>query len=68
MSRCQDGVEIKSIIHIVLVRDMLQYVQDVRAVRGMVHNRSVWRGFVRENFVGDEPLTLTRCHSNMKPL
>ena len=45
---------------------------DIRQVRRMVHNRSVWRGFVRENFVGhyvgDEPLILTRCHSNMKPL
>ena len=32
----RDGVEIKSMIDLVLVkRDMLRYVQDVRAVRGM---------------------------------
>ena len=32
---------------------------DVREARRMVHDRSVWRGFVR----GNEPFTLTRCHS-----
>ena len=32
----QDGVEVKSMIDLVLVKkDMLHYVQDVRAVRGM---------------------------------
>ena len=32
----QDGVKFKSMTYLVLVkRDMLQYVQDVRAVRGM---------------------------------
>ena len=32
----QEGVEVKSMIDLVLVkRDMLQYVQDVRVVRGM---------------------------------
>ena len=36
VARVQDGVDIKSMIDLVLVmRDMLQYVQDVRAVRGM---------------------------------
>ena len=36
---------------------------DVRHARRMEH-RSVWWGFVR----GNEPLTLTRYHSCMKPL
>ena len=40
---------------------------DVREARRMVHNRSVWRGFVRGECMrrcpGNEPLTLTRCRS-----
>ena len=36
VTRGQDGVEIKSLIDLVLVkRDMLQYVQDVRMERGI---------------------------------
>ena len=36
VARGRDGVEIKSIVDLVLVkRDMLRYVQDVRGVRGM---------------------------------
>ena len=36
MARVQDGVEVKSMINLVLVkRDMLQYVHDVRVMRGM---------------------------------
>ena len=36
MAKVQDGVEIKSMIELVLVKkDMLHYVQDVKAVRGM---------------------------------
>ena len=36
VARGQDGVEIKNMIDLMLVkRDILQYVQDVRAVRGM---------------------------------
>ena len=36
VARGQDGVEIKSMINLVLEkRDMLHYVQDVRAVRGV---------------------------------
>ena len=36
VERDQDGVEVKSIIYLVLVKKgMLRYVQDVRAVRGM---------------------------------
>ena len=36
MARGQDGVEVKSMIDLVLVkRDMLRYVQDVRTVSGM---------------------------------
>ena len=36
VARGRDGVEIKSMIDLVLMkRDMLHYVQDVRAVRGM---------------------------------
>ena len=36
VTRGQNGVEIKSMIDLVLVkRDELRYVQDVRAVRGM---------------------------------
>ena len=35
VARGQDGVKVKSMIYLVLVkRDMLRYVQDVRAVRG----------------------------------
>ena len=35
-ARDQDGVNIKSMIDLVLVkRDMLRYMQDVKAVRGM---------------------------------
>ena len=37
----QDGVENKSMIDLVLVkRNMLQYLQDLRAVRGMGHGLS----------------------------
>ena len=40
---------------------------DVRQARRMVHDRSVWWGFVRGECMGhclrDEPLTLMRCHS-----
>ena len=36
VARGQDGVEVKSKIYLVLVRkDMLRFVQDVKAVRGM---------------------------------
>ena len=36
VARSQDGVEVKSIIDLVLVKkDMLRYMQNVRAVRGM---------------------------------
>ena len=36
VARDQDRVEVKSMIDLMLVkRDMLRYVQDVRAVRGM---------------------------------
>ena len=36
MARDQDGVEVESMIDLVLVKkDMLHYVQDMRAVRGM---------------------------------
>ena len=36
VTRDQDRMEIKTMIDLVLVRrDMLRYVQDVRAVRGM---------------------------------
>ena len=36
VAKSQDGVEIKSMVDLVLVkRDMLRYVQDVRTVRGM---------------------------------
>ena len=39
---------------------------DVREARRMVHDRSVWPGFVRGNAwvvpAGYKPLTLTRCH------
>ena len=36
MARDQDGIEIKSMIDLVLVKkDMLHNVQDARAVRGM---------------------------------
>ena len=36
MTRGRDGVEIKSMIDLALVkRDMLRYVQQVRTVRGM---------------------------------
>ena len=46
---------------------------DVRQARIMVHDRSVWGGFVRgecmERCPGDEPLTLTRCcNSYVNPL
>ena len=41
VARGRDGVEIKSMIDLVLVkRDMLRYVQDVRAKRGMEHGLS----------------------------
>ena len=41
VARGRDSVEIKSMIDLVLVkRDMLQYVQDVRVVRGMGHGLS----------------------------
>ena len=36
MERCQDGLEVKSMIDLVLVKnDMLHYMQDVRALKGM---------------------------------
>ena len=36
VARGQDGMEIKSLIDLVVVKkDMLPFVQDVRAVRGM---------------------------------
>ena len=36
VARGQDGVELKSMIYLVLMKkDMLHYVHDVRAVRGM---------------------------------
>ena len=36
MARDQDGVEVKSMISLVLVKkDLLRYVLDVKAVRGM---------------------------------
>ena len=36
VARDQDGVEVKSMIDLVLMKkDILHYVQDVRAVRGM---------------------------------
>ena len=41
MARGQDGVEVKNMIDLVLVKkDMLGYVQDVRAVSGMVQDLS----------------------------
>ena len=37
VARDQDGMDVKNMIELVLVkRDMLHYVQGVRAVRGMV--------------------------------
>ena len=37
VARSQDGVEVKSMINLVLVKkDMLRFVQDVRAVKEMV--------------------------------
>ena len=45
---------------------------DVRQATRMVQDRSEWRRFVWGNAIGrnpeDEPLTLTSCHSYMKPL
>ena len=35
VAKDQEGVEVKSMIGLVLVKDMLEYVEDVRAVRGM---------------------------------
>ena len=36
MAKVQDGIEIKSLVDLVMVKkDMLRYVQDVRAVGGM---------------------------------
>ena len=44
---------------------------DVRQARRMVHDRSVWQGFLRGECMGrcpvDEPLTMTSCYSLMKP-
>ena len=44
---------------------------DVRQARRIVHERSVWWGFVRGNALGiayvDEPLTMRRCHSCEMP-
>ena len=44
---------------------------DVSQTRRIVHDRSVWRGFVWRKCMGrssgDKPLTMTRCHSLMKP-
>ena len=38
---------------------------EVRRARKMIHDRSVWRGFVRRNAwgVARVPLTLTICHT-----
>ena len=45
---------------------------DVRQPRRMFQDRSVWLDIVRGECMGrrsgDEPLTLMRCHSKMKPL
>ena len=45
---------------------------DVRQARRMVQDRSEWQRFVRGECMGcspgDQPLTLMRCHSYMKPL
>ena len=44
---------------------------DVRQSRRMIHDRSEWWGFVRDNAWGITQgmnQTLTRCHSYMKPL
>ena len=42
VARGQDGVEVKSMIDLVLVkRDMLRYVQDVRVVRGMGRGQQI---------------------------
>ena len=39
--RGQDGVEVKSMIDLMLVKkDMMRFVQDVRAVRGMARDIS----------------------------
>ena len=35
VARGQDGVEVKNMIDLVLMKDMLHFVQDVRAERGM---------------------------------
>ena len=35
MARVQDGAEVKSMIDLVLMKNMLFYMQDVRAARGM---------------------------------
>ena len=41
VARGREGVEIRSMIDLVLVkRNMLRYMQDVRAVRGMEHGLS----------------------------
>ena len=44
---------------------------DVRQARRMVNDKSVWQGFCEGECTnrthGDKPLTLTRCHSFMKP-
>ena len=46
VARGQESVEIKSMIDLVLVkRDMLRYVQDVRTVRGMGHGLSDHSGW-----------------------
>ena len=47
LARGQDGVEIKNMIDLVLVkRDMLRYVQDVRAVRGIGRGLSDHHGIL----------------------
>ena len=63
VARGREGVEIKSMIDLVLLkRDMLRYVQDVRAVRGMGGIRSQERKGRTERDIdaggGGESLTL----------
>ena len=35
VTKTQDGVKVKSMIDLLLLKDILYFVQDVRAVRGM---------------------------------
>ena len=47
MAKGQGGVETKSVIDLVLVKsEMLRYVQDVRAARGMPRSRHYSRNLV----------------------